>query len=310
MPNKCMAPLKRLRIPQTVTDEVLFASDHTCCVCRTPHKDVQLHHIDRNRRNNDPGNLAVVCLDCHSNVSGHRGLGKSYSIGEVRRCKRNWEHSVQEARGIRRPRVAYKKELFSQVDLIICEILSLPSNSDRIPQLLGLLYELHLWRGSPDLNRVIVQGLNHLSVMSGLSSPRVASLVADKLWQLCWHFVGPDRVPMNQADEREVLKCVRTLETLATFNAEFGHGRKAMESAVRSAENFFDVSLWYRRRALAGAVLRLYEEATKGCCQDGKVDFRFAYVRLRKSLRKLRVQLVEWRPRWKPEMRRIDSLLK
>ena len=42
-------------------------------------------------------NLAVVCLDCHSLVSGSRGLGKKYKPGEVRRYTRAGEKFVEGA---------------------------------------------------------------------------------------------------------------------------------------------------------------------------------------------------------------------
>jgi hypothetical protein len=53
----------RPRIPEEIEVTVLFDNDHTCCVCRQYHKDVQLHHIDGDNRNNDQSNLAVLCLD-------------------------------------------------------------------------------------------------------------------------------------------------------------------------------------------------------------------------------------------------------
>ena len=42
--------------PETSAD-ALFESDHTCCVCRTPGKSVQIHHIDEDPSNNDRLNL-------------------------------------------------------------------------------------------------------------------------------------------------------------------------------------------------------------------------------------------------------------
>src|SRR2546422_6233881 len=43
-------------------------------------------------------NLAVVCLDCHSRVTGARGLGQSYRPGEVRKYKRTWERRLEARR--------------------------------------------------------------------------------------------------------------------------------------------------------------------------------------------------------------------
>lgn len=176
-----MAKRKRSTIRGLVADEVLFQADHTCCICRMKGKDVQIHHIDGNASNNNSANLAVVCMDCHSKITGRRGLGQSYSVGEVRKYKRTWDKQVLDGRRVHRPKIRYKKELVSQIDFLICHILACKKNSPRIEELLNILFELHLWRGGPEIDSKIVEGLHHLALMSGLSYPRIASLVAEKL---------------------------------------------------------------------------------------------------------------------------------
>jgi len=81
----------RDKIPPGVADDVLGANRHTCCICRTPRKHVQLHHIDGDPSNNAPWNIAVLCLDCHSRVTGNEGLGRRFSQREVARYKTEWE---------------------------------------------------------------------------------------------------------------------------------------------------------------------------------------------------------------------------
>jgi len=73
---------RRPKVPHSVRVEVLVANRHTCCRCRRE-KAVQLHHIDNNPRNNSSDNLAVLCLDCHSRVTGTEGLGTRFSPEEV-----------------------------------------------------------------------------------------------------------------------------------------------------------------------------------------------------------------------------------
>lgn len=304
-----MVAKHRKRIPQRLVDEVLFRSDHTCCICRTKGKDVQVHHIDGNRSNTSTGNLAVVCLDCHSKVTGRRGLGQSYSPGEVRKYKRSWDSAVLVLRRVHRPQIKYKKELVSQIDLIICDILARQRNSPRVEELLNLLFELHLWRGGPEIDSKIVEGLHHLALMSGLSYPRIAAMVAEKLWEMCFHFVGPEDVDMDKKNQKYVLECVDALETLGQFNSEFGHGRKAAQSIAESAENFFEIALWYGTKRVANAVLRVYDKALQGCYEDGKLKFSFGRTVLRKSLRNIRKLLNEQHPQWKYQSQRIDKLL-
>jgi hypothetical protein len=64
---------------------------HRCCICHEPRKHVQIHHIDGNPSNNEWENLAVLCVDCHSLVTGDQGFGKKYSEREVKLYKSNWE---------------------------------------------------------------------------------------------------------------------------------------------------------------------------------------------------------------------------
>jgi len=76
---------------------LLADNSHTCCICHTDYRHVQIHHIDGNPGNNNPQNLAVVCLNCHSRVTGKEGLGKSISHLEVAEFKRRWEKECEAA---------------------------------------------------------------------------------------------------------------------------------------------------------------------------------------------------------------------
>lgn len=303
-------PARRHRIPSRVRQEVLFRSNHTCCICRDRGRDVQIHHIDSNRTNNSPDNLAVVCLDCHSRITGARGLGQRFTSGEVRQYKRSWEQQVLASRRIHRPILRYRKELISQIDLMICEVLASSRDSSRCKALLDQLYELYLWRGNREIEQKILEGLSHLALMSGLGDGRLAGMVAEQLWQLCWHFVGPQDVPMNATDLRKVLGCIDALETLSTFNCEFGHSRKAAQATADHAEHFFEIGLWYARRRIANAVISLYEKGLHACYTRNRLEFRHGYRILRRSIRRNRRVLLSQQPLWLYQRRRFDRLLR
>ncbi len=83
--------MSRQNVPEKIANLILVANHHTCCICRERRKHVQLHHVDGNHSNNDPDNLAVVCLDDHSRVTGNEGLGRRFTPGEVEEYKRQWE---------------------------------------------------------------------------------------------------------------------------------------------------------------------------------------------------------------------------
>jgi hypothetical protein len=289
---------------------MLFLSDHTCCICKVRGKDVQIHHIDGDPANNTADNLAILCLDCHSLVSGPRGLGKSYKPGEVRRYKRGWELQVQDRRKIHHPIIRYQRELISQIDLIVCEILALDPRSSRISVLFKLLYELNLWRGTREISTKLLDGMGHLAIMSGLSEDRISKHIPQFLWQMCWHFVGPTKVPMDRQDGSHVKRCLEIMETLAKFTCEFEKGRETIRQITVNAEKFFEIALWYSNRDLAQRVLVLYEKAMKACRADEKKKFTYGLWCVRISLGNLRALLKEQKPRWRELDEKLSRIAK
>lgn len=87
------------RIPEDISALVLFSSDSTCCICWKPGLAVQIHHIDGNRTNHSPDNLAVLCLDCHNKTQISGGFGRKLKKEVVRLYRDGWLSKV-----------AYKRE--------------------------------------------------------------------------------------------------------------------------------------------------------------------------------------------------------
>lgn len=301
---------RRSQIPDRVAVEVLFRSDHTCCVCESKGKEVQLHHIDGNPSNNKSDNLAVVCLECHSRVTRSAGLGRGYRPSEVRKYKRSWEQRIADRRGIHKPTVRYRKELVTQVDLIVCEALACaPKNLQRAKELLELLYELHLWRGASDLDKRILEGLEHLALMSGLNSAQLGEVVAEQIWRMCWHFAGPKHVPMNKRDVGYVLRYIDALRTLAEFNSEYSRGRSTAQKIAAKAENFLEVGIWYRKIQIVDAAIGVYAGGLKTCFHGGTLEFPAGPEIFRKSIRKAINLVSENGVRWKRSCERLRRLL-
>ena len=106
---------KRVKVPRAVEAQVLFANDHTCCMCHDSSRDVLLHHINGDPSDNRPENLAVVCSECNTRIHRRSPVSKSYSAGEVRQYKRLWEDSVARKReflGV--PKI---RETITEIDL-------------------------------------------------------------------------------------------------------------------------------------------------------------------------------------------------
>lgn len=83
-------PSTREKVPQGIADRLLADNRHTCCICKN-RKDVVIHHMDEDNSNNSPANLCVLCTSCHSDVHSNQGLGRSFSIGELKIYKEQWE---------------------------------------------------------------------------------------------------------------------------------------------------------------------------------------------------------------------------
>jgi hypothetical protein len=289
---------ERPPLPLGVADEVLYRNEHTCCICHAPRKHVQIHHIDGNPSNNKAANLAVVCLDCHSLVTSAHGFGRQYRPGEVRRYKKTWEQIVLFRRRAYKPTTrTVQQELIGQIDVIICQILA-TSHHKRRREMLEILLNLHLWRGTPQIDRQIIASFGHLAFMSGMDMPRLAKELAAKSWEMCWQFIGPHEVKMDASDVKLVAGCADVVETLAHFDCMMQQDLAVLKAALNTAENLFDVGLWYRREVIAAAVLKIYQGALEACQTGKQIEFPSGKRALANSakavLSKLRRSGLKW----------------
>lgn len=210
---------------------------------------------------------------------------------------------------VRRPRVSYKRELFSRIDLIVCEILACESSDpDRAHQLLAILYNLHLWRGGPGISRQLGEGLQHLALMTAIPPSPVAERLAKMLWELCWGFAGPHYVPLPAEGVALIRRSIDSLDTMILFNSEHGRSQKLQAVIAAQLANFFEQASWYSRPLLADQVLRAYATGLKGCRSD--VSFTAGTEVLKKSLGKLGKLLAVDKPGWRKQQAQITSLLR
>jgi hypothetical protein len=85
----------RTPIADDVAANLLSRSDRTCCVCRERGKPTQIHHIDEDPSNNDPNNLAVLCLHCHEETQIRGGFGRKLDTHQVVQFRDDWFARVQ-----------------------------------------------------------------------------------------------------------------------------------------------------------------------------------------------------------------------
>lgn len=90
--------MKRIPIPKDIEAEVLYKSDHICCICKNLSLNIQVCHIDGNPANNREENLIALCLNHHDKASSKSPMSKSYTQEELKKYKKEWEGIVQKRR--------------------------------------------------------------------------------------------------------------------------------------------------------------------------------------------------------------------
>jgi len=95
---------RRKRIPEETVAELLVCSRRRCCLCYGLDRDLtekqgQIAHLDGDRSNNDPDNLAFLCLRHHDRYDSRTSQSKGLTVGEVKRYRGELYQVVKE-RGI------------------------------------------------------------------------------------------------------------------------------------------------------------------------------------------------------------------
>jgi len=88
----------RIEIPAEIRSQVLFEQDHTCCMCRERGLPTQIHHIDDDPSNNNPENLAVLCLTHHNETQVKGGFATKTDAMIVTRYRDDWINRVKQRR--------------------------------------------------------------------------------------------------------------------------------------------------------------------------------------------------------------------
>jgi hypothetical protein len=155
-----------------------------------------------------------------------------------------------------------------------------------------------LWRGTPEIDRQIIEGMAHLAVMSGLNMPYLAKQVATKVWEMCWHFAGPHLVKMDRNGDSLVIRSADVIESLASFNCLMQQNVGVLRTTLGTAEYLFDVALSYKNEKIALAVLKIYKEALKACQGGEPQEFPLGAKTLQRSAKVLALKLKSSGAKW------------
>jgi hypothetical protein len=111
----------RRRISGPVIADILTASRRRCCLCFVLRHDAsekrgQIAHLDQDRTNGNPDNLAFLCLEHHDQYDGTTSQSKGLTLQEVKRYRAQLVAALAHGAGL--PRL--QTESLSAVDHSSC----------------------------------------------------------------------------------------------------------------------------------------------------------------------------------------------
>jgi hypothetical protein len=234
----------------------------TCCICRERNKDVEIHHIKGNNRNNAWPNLAVLCRDCHSKVTGTRGLGRGYLAEEVRNYKDEWDRSV----GKRRSIVAGARSSVPKVgrDLLLFEIkkatyeLASTKKLSRVKEILEYLEMFYIFETSSE---VLLEQLKFVVPMVTGES-RKGSLVTEYVLHYFWHLIGPGDVKATKADARSLNKAAELFLFVAEMESAYDQAVN-MKEVIDGMFELYEIAEDYKLRNVQKSITRRMKSVKK-----------------------------------------------
>lgn len=280
---------------------VLLKNRRSCCVCHTGDRSVQLHHIDGNRSHTIEGNLAVLCLQHHSEATaglsrGQVGLGRKLSPDEVHAHKAQWEESV--ARELHdRPRRAIQTRTSQLRTLFEFEILKrkneimILNRRVDMEKHYGFFSQLLIEEfvsGLP-LRRFVVKAYSDIALQSA-GAPHLVLPLIQAVLDLHPHLIGPHEVEIRTEDKHALMKSLDVLETVASYGASLEDRDTVLRSACKAMAELGEISSWYKFKSfLEGAKSRLKRVRAAG----GRYDKRGLSERRKGEEIKKRQRLVD-----------------
>lgn len=260
----------RKAIPKPREAEILFLNRHACCICQDKGKDVQIHHIDGDNSNNDITNLAALCLDCHSQVTGMRGLGKSYSPLEVKRYKKEWETIIKRKYALpsisraKRPSKIERQLFIYEAKSLIYRMLSAKDTNIALFETgFGNLWQLSIFEG---IQKEIIEHLSFAFTLSAISELNKPIFLARSLPKFFGYLVGPVDVPLLKTDQRDILDAIETLEFAHNLCVDENKKYRILSAIKNALSDFMAIAIKYHNSRIfskARKVLNeIYESST------------------------------------------------
>jgi hypothetical protein len=267
--------MQRAKLPKRIVDLLMVSNKHTCCLCRNEYKDTEIHHIDGDKTNNTLDNLAVVCRDCHSKITGARGLGRKYSAYEVKENKRHWEYKTRSELGMVSRSVTNRSlitdNVRSEMRRIIYE-LAIAEEAAVARDKSELLWIYCVFEGENDTNFVLDALHKVVPFLAGNKSGPVAAEFVPRLF---YHLPDPKEVKITKKDLTALKRAIETLSYLGRFSAEFMTKILTPKSCINSLYELFVTVTAYRLKPFISQILNairdIKQAATEGAKENRKM---------------------------------------
>ncbi len=254
----------RKAIPKSREAEILFLNRHSCCICQDKGKDVQIHHIDGDNKNNDIANLAILCLDCHSRVTGKHGLGKSYSTLEVKRYKKEWEAIIKRkfalpsiSRARRAPKIERQLFVYEAKSLIYRMLSAKDTNNAFFEVGFENLWQLSVLEG---IQKEIIEHLSFAFTLSAISEVNKPVALARSLSKFFGYLVGPIDVPLRKSDQRDILDAIEALEFAHNLCVDENKKYRILSAMKNALSDFMAIAIKYHNSQIFSKARKVLNE--------------------------------------------------
>ncbi|WP_066498998.1 HNH endonuclease signature motif containing protein [Abyssisolibacter fermentans] len=250
----------RKQIPTDIAARVLFFADRTCCVCRTPGKPVQIHHIDENPENNDIKNLSVLCLDCHNETMIKGGFGRKLNSEQIILYRDDWNNKVAEKRASYELKFDGNKMTNEKVDIELATSLAEIYRENEQYIMLAIHYSSI---GNYELRDKYIE----IAISNGVSEGSICFLRALQN--------RADLIPENTINQQlDIYLENKNWSQRARLLNDIGRYKEATENYILDVkenlgnENIFSAAYYLKELVEEGLIEKLFELALKKSAEE------------------------------------------
>jgi len=300
--------MMREKIPKSIEEKLLIKNRHCCCICRWRGigKEINIHHIDGNNRNNAISNLSVLCLE-HASMAdaglkkGKLGSGKKLSPKEVKEFKAIWEKmnymEIQETKiSIPKNEKRYLEMLYDfEIRKSIAEITSLEEHSkknEKIEEKFNYFNQLAFEEVMSHIDiRMILLNAYSDYTFNAIGDDKFSEMMAESIYSFSWHLVGPKEVSIFDNDKKVIFKSIEVLESLGAFVGEFNN-ISSVKKICEIIEQLGDIIIWYNLEDKMNEIINIISELKKSCNKYTGFEMIEGRERIIENDRKERLKIV------------------